>query len=198
MPIKRPNWIVTKGFEAIVGTKTHLNFFFGMEAMIEQFDAEMMKRPHEQRALGLVTPASDRSVASFFRHLGRGKRNTTKFGRESGSAVHLLSDDVYHKAFSVLCAATEGGCMWRKNTARMRPSTGFLAVVFAMRLCRKVSLFGLTSDPCMPFHYYGRPPKECTAETQIPPRHDESFHWFEKEHETYGHWAASGKLTIYS
>ena len=63
---------------------------------------------------------------------------------------------------------------------------------------RQVSLFGLTSDPCMPFHYYGKPPDKCTSETQIPPKNDESLHWFEKEHEMYERWAAQGKLTIYS
>ena len=106
------------------------------------------------------------------RHLGRGRQNNTRFGRQSGQRVFLLSDDVYHKvmrstftlppsptsaisitappsptphrpslhtkAFSLLCEATGGGCAWRKNTARMRPSTGFFAVVMAMQLCRKV------------------------------------------------------------
>ena len=50
----------------------------------------------------------------------------------------------------------------------------------------------------MPFHYYGKPPEKCASETQIPPKNDESLHWFEKEHELYHLWAAQGKLTIYS
>ena len=54
----------------------------------------------------------------------------------------------------------------------MRPSTGFVATVLAMQLCKRVSLFGLTSDPCRPFHYYGPPKKDgCTA--AIPKENDE-------------------------
>ena len=78
----------------------------------------------------------------------------------------------------------------------MRPSTGFFAVVLALQMCRKVSLFGLTTDPCRPFHYYGAPKPECTH--AIPPENDESVHWFEKEHAIYADLEAAGKLTIYS
>lgn len=54
--VLRPNWLLTKGFESVVGTKTNINLFFGVEGMIEQFDTEMSKLPKVQRALGLVTP----------------------------------------------------------------------------------------------------------------------------------------------
>ena len=60
----------------------------------------------------------------------------------------------------------------------MRPSTGFFSVILALQLCRKVSLFGLTTDPCQPFHYYGAAKPSCTH--AIPPENDESVHWFEK------------------
>lgn len=42
----------------------------------------------------------------------------------------------------------------------------------------QVSLFGLTTDPCRPFHYYGAAKAECTH--AIPAENDESIHWFEK------------------
>lgn len=54
--VLRPNWLLTKGFESVVGTRTNINLFFGVEGMIEQFDTEMSKLPKVQRALGLVTP----------------------------------------------------------------------------------------------------------------------------------------------
>ena len=78
----------------------------------------------------------------------------------------------------------------------MRPSTGFFSVVLAMQLCRKVSLFGLTTDPCQPFHYYGSPKEKCTHE--IPAENDESIHWFEKEHAIYHEYEKGGRLTVYS
>jgi hypothetical protein len=64
----RPNWIRTRGYEQHVGTRTHVNLFFGVEGMIDQFERAQLALPREQRAVGLVTSASDRSVASFFRH----------------------------------------------------------------------------------------------------------------------------------
>ena len=194
--VLRPNWLRIKGFEHIVGTRTDLNLFFGIEGMIYQFDETQRKLPRELRAVGLVTPASDRSVASFFRHMSRMKKNTTRSCRGSCTAVALLADDVYHRALGMLCAATGNGCTWAKSTSRMRPSTGFFAVVLALQMCRKVSLFGLTTDPCRPFHYYGAPKPQCTS--TIPPENDESVHWFEKEHAIYHDLERQGVLTIYS
>ena len=60
----------------------------------------------------------------------------------------------------------------------------------------KVSLFGLSSDPCRPFHYYGPAKPSCTPE--IPKENDERVHWFEKEHELYDVWSRQGKLTQFS
>ena len=78
----------------------------------------------------------------------------------------------------------------------MRPSTGFFAVILALQMCRKVSLFGLTTDPCRPFHYYGAPKRGCTA--AIPKENDEHVHWFEREHALYHEWHARGLVTIHS
>ena len=107
-----------------------------------------------------------------------------------------MSDDVYHRALGTLCSATNNGCTWQKATSRMRPSTGFFSVILALQMCRKVSLFGLSSDPCRPFHYYGPAKPSCTLE--IPKENDERVHWFEKEHELYDAWARQGNLTQYS
>jgi len=68
--------------------------------------------------------------------------------------------------------------------------------VLAMQLCRRVSLFGLTTDRCRPFHYYGPPKKSCTA--AIPKENDEHVHWFEREHALYADWHARGLVTIHS
>ena len=192
--VLRPNWLLTKGYEKLVGTRTDMNLFFGVEGMIDQFHRAQQKLPPEQRAVGLVTPASDRSVASFFRHMARMHKNRTRSLRANG--VFLLSDDVYHRALGTLCAATDGGCTWQKATSKMRPSTGFFSVILALQMCRKVSLFGLTTDPCRPFHYYGAAKAECTH--AIPKENDESLHWFEKEHAIYSDLEKRGALTIYS
>ena len=193
--VLRPNWLVTKGYEELVGTRTDLNLFFGVEGMIDQFHRAQQKLPPAQRALGLVTPASDRSVASFFRHMARMHKNRTR-GVLRANGVFLLSDDVYHRALGTLCAATDGGCTWQKATSKMRPSTGFFSVILALQMCRKVSLFGLTTDPCRPFHYYGAAKAECTH--AIPKENDESIHWFEKEHAIYSDLERKGALTVYS
>lgn len=178
-----------------VVTTGAVNLFFGVEGMIDQFETAQKKLPVSQRAVGLVTPASDRSVASFFRHMWRVKSNKTRPGRPN---VYLLADSVYHRALGTLCAATNGGCDWQRSTSRMRPSTGFFSVVLALQLCRKVSLFGLTTDPCQPFHYYGAPKLQCSSGLEIPAANDESVHWFEKEHAIYADLQARGRLTIYS
>ncbi len=199
----RPNWLKLKGYEHVAGARTDVNLFFGVEGMIDQFDKEQRKLPRERRAVGLVTPASDRSVASFFRHMARVRKNVTREGRAgsaSGAAVYLMADDTYHRALGHLCHRTSGGCTWGEEgsrpTSRMRPSTGFFSVVLAMGLCRKVSLFGLQTDPCQPFHYYGAPKPACTK--AIPKENDESVHWFEKEHAIYYEWEKEGRLTVFS
>ena len=54
--VLRPNWLRIKGYEHLVGTRTDLNLFFGLENMIDQFDQYQRKLPPEKRAFrGLVT-----------------------------------------------------------------------------------------------------------------------------------------------
>ena len=62
----------------------------------------------------------------------------------------------------------------------------------------QVSLFGLTTYTCQPFHYYGKPKPSCSRALEIPKENDESVHWFEKEHEIYRDLQARGKLTLFS
>tara|TARA_B110001452_G_C15229922_1_gene426097 strand:- start:1124 stop:2566 length:1443 start_codon:yes stop_codon:yes gene_type:complete len=230
----RPNWIRIKGYEQHVGTRTHVNLFFGVEGMIDQFEKVQLRLPAEQRAVGLVTSASDRSVASFFRHMVRIRKNQTQLQQQGvvKPQVYLMSDHIYHKALARLCGATGGGCEWLGDrSSTMRPSTGFLSVIIALQICRRVSvrqspphatslarharharlsrtvrpihlaptqLFGLSTDPCRPFHYYGdpKPPGVCTPD--IPKENDERVHWFDKEHELYEEWRLRGLLTTYS
>ena len=70
--------------------------------------------------------------------------------------------------------------------------------MLALQLCRRASLFGLTTDPCQPFHYYGAPKAVCSAKLEIPKQNDESVHWFEKEHEIYADLQSRGRLTVFS
>jgi hypothetical protein len=209
--VMRPNWVTTIGYEQHVGTRTTFNLFFGVEGMISQFEARA-----PVGAVGLVTSGSDRSVASAFRHLNReccrlrkacccGKNEAPPCKRWSATLpnknatnprVLLMSDATYHSAFAHICAATKDGCEWQRRAGIIRPSTGFLAVVLALHACRKVSLFGLQDDPCMPFKYYSEPRAKCGAE--IPKQYDEPLHWFEREHALYNQWQREGLLQVFS
>ena len=163
-----------------------------------QFVRSQRKLPAAKRAIGLATP-SKRSISSYFRYLGR-----LKLGRQSKFHRHqsgdprllLLSDSMYLAATAALCGATGGGCMWPSRSSSMRASTGLYGVLTALHSCERVSLFGLTSDPCAPFHYYGPNKTECTL--RPPAENDEVVHWFEKEHELYYEWQKQGRLRIYS
>ena len=103
---------------------------------------------------------------------------------------------MWAEATAQLCLATEDGCAWYSRSSTMRPSSGFYAVLVALRICKDVSLFGLTSEPCAPFHYYG--PKKAACTLAVPKENDEHVHWFEKEHEIYARWQQEGRLRIYS
>ena len=101
-----------------------------------------------------------------------------------------------------LCRATDAGHEWPFACPVIRPSSGLLAVVWALQACRNVSLFGLsTGEACAPFHYFEPPPSPCSLE--IPEKYNHPFHWFEREHALYRGWM-QGKvpggrtLTIYS
>ena len=84
----------------------------------------------------------------------------------------------------------------------MRPSSGFFAVLAALQSCRNVTLFGFTSDPCLPFHYYGKRPSKCVPgrpyKMAVPKENDEVVHWFDKEHELYHEWQRNGWLKVHS
>jgi hypothetical protein len=197
--VLRTNWLKLRGYEKHVGTRTSFNVIFGLENMVDQFIRSQRKLPADRRAYGLVTPASKRSVSSFFRYLGRLRTNRThKLHRPdlSDPPLYLLSDAIWQRAVSHLCDATGGGCVWPTRSSTMRPSSGFYAALVAMHTCRNVSLFGMTSEPCAPFHYYGPAKTECTL--AVPKENDESVHWFDKEHEIYGDWQRQGRLRVYS
>lgn len=143
--------------------------------------------------------ASKRSVSSYFRYLGRMCINKThKLHKPDprDSPLYLLSDMLWQRAVAHLCDATAGGCVWPTRSSVMRPSSGFYAVFAAMHTCRNVSLFGMTSEPCAPFHYYGPPKMECML--AVPKENDEHVHWFDKEHEIYAEWQRQGRLCVFS
>lgn len=196
----RPNWLRTAGYEAHVGRRTSVNLFFALENMVKQFETYQRTLPRADRAIGLATSASERSTSSYFRHLVRlrNERNGSRSGGppQRDSHVYLLSDAIYLRALSHLCDATRGGCEWQRRSGTMRPSTGFIAAVVATQLCRHVSLFGLTSDPCRPFHYYGPSKAKCT--NAVPTQNDEHVHWFEREHEIYAEWQRRGVVSLHS
>ena len=92
--VLRPNWIITKGYENKVGTRTSINLFFGVEGMMEQFEKHQRSLPEERRAIGLITSNSDRSVASFFRYMHR-VRKSTVLNKTATAAETLVSTCTY-------------------------------------------------------------------------------------------------------
>ena len=197
--VLRPNWLKIKGYERHTGQRTTLNIIFALENMVDQFIRAQRKLPRVRRAIGLVTPSSKRSLNSHFRYLGRIKTNTTHGLHKplhDDAPLFLLSDSMWMLATNLLCDATGGGCEWPSRSSTMRPSSGFYAVLVALQACANVSLFGLTSDPCQPFHYYG--PEKTTCTLAVPKENDEHVHWFEKEHELYAQWAQQGRLRVFS
>jgi len=204
--VLRPNWLKLSGYEAHVGRRTTYNVIFALENMLDQFLRSQRKLPPSQRAIGLATPSSPRGMNSYFRYLGRRQNNlshpTSGPSRAREQPLYLLSDLLWRHALQHLCAATEGGCHWPARTATMRPSSGFFAVLVALQSCRNVSLFGFTSDACLPFHYYGTRQAQCAVgkphKMAVPKENDEHVHWFDKEHEIYAAWERRGLLRVFS
>ena len=56
------------------------------------------------------------------------------------------------------CYAGKTRCRPKPRDA---PQTRWQHCAPPWQLCRRVSLFGLTSDPCRPFHYYGPSKPKC-------------------------------------
>ena len=113
--VLRPNWLLIKGYEHLVGTRTDLNLFFGVEGMIDQFDVTQGKLPPHKRAIGLVTPASDRSVASFF---GTCRASTrTAHDRAAAAAQPSPSSRTTSTTARSACCC-DRVCTWAKSTSR--------------------------------------------------------------------------------
>ena len=197
--VLRANWLKLDGYARHVGRRTTLNVIFALENMLDQFVRSQRRHPPASRAIGLATPSSKRSLNSYLRYLGRLKTNASHAlhrPRADDAPLYLLSDEMWAEATNQLCNATNDGCEWYGRSSTMRPSSGFYAVLVALQICESVSLFGLTSEPCAPFHYYG--PKKTACTMAVPKENDEHVHWFEKEHEIYARWQQEGRLRIYS
>lgn len=193
--VLRINRVLTHGFEAHVGRRTTLNLFWGHRSHLQLWMQQQRLLPPAERARGLVVAVKAKDVSFFF-------EAAANFSRAAAASTPpapllLVSDKVYLKAVAHLCRATDNGREWQTDCPLMRPSSGMLAVVFALQACRNVSLFGLsTGDPCAPHHYFDEPPSPCTSE--VPDRYNHPFHWFQREHEIYRGWAEAGRLTIHS
>lgn len=182
--VLRINRVRTRGFESHVGVRTTLNLFWGHPAHLEQWQAQQRVLSAAERARGLVVAVKAKDVLFFF----EATANLSRTGVAPPAPLLLMSDRVYGKAVEHLCRATDNGRQWATDCPIMRPSSGLLAVVFALQACRNVSLFGLTTgSECAPFHYFDPPPKPCTR--AVPEKYDHPFHWFEREHAIYRGWA---------
>ena len=188
--VARINVVRTAGFEEHVGRRTSWNFFWGHKVHLDSFEEATRKLPAARRQIGLVVPVKALDVTFFF----EAAANRSGGG---GAPLFLASDRVYNRALAHLCKATRSGAEWPTESPFMRPSSGLLAVVFALQACRNVTLYGLTNPkPCAPHHYFDAPPKPCSS--AVPTKYDHPFHWFEREHELYAAWAAEGRLTLAS
>lgn len=107
--VLRPNWLKLKGYKQHTGTRTTLNIIFALENMVDQFIKSQRRLAAAQRAVGLVTPSSKRSLNSMLRYLGRMKYNKTHGlhkPRADDAPLFLLSDAMWMRATNHLCART--------------------------------------------------------------------------------------------
>jgi len=125
--------------------------------------------------------------------------------------LYMLSGRSYHGALRWLCNASDSGRVWHNRIPRLRPSTGFYAVAFALDSCSSVSLFGFGDEPpCAPHHYWDPPllARECNASTAPAQLGQVAMeealqrdgvagnHWFDLEHRVYRSLREQGRLTM--
>jgi len=138
-------------------------------------------------------------------HPGEGRERAGK------QPLYMLSGRSYHRALRLLCNASDGGRVWHNRIPRLRPSTGFYAVAFALDSCSSVSLFGFGDEPpCAPHHYWDPPllASECNAsaapaqlgqvalEEALQRDGVAGNHWFDLEHRVYRSLREQGHLTM--
>mgnify|MGYP002005104308 CR=1 FL=1 len=124
---------------------------------------------------------------------------------------YMLSGRSYHHALRRLCKAADGGRVWHNRIPRLRPSTGFYAVAFALDSCSSVSLFGFgDAPPCAPHHYWDAPPPagacnasaapvqvgQVAAEEALQRDGVAANHWFDLEHRVYRSLREQERLTM--
>ena len=138
-------------------------------------------------------------------HPGAGRKMPGK------QPLYMLSGRSYHGALRWLCNASDGGRVWHNRIPRLRPSTGFYAVAFALDSCSSVSLFGFGDEPpCAPHHYWDPPllASECNAsaapaqlgqvalEEALQRDGVAGNHWFDLEHRVYRSLREQERLTM--
>ena len=133
--VLRINRVRTRGFESHVGVRTTLNLFWGHPAHLEQWQAQQRVLSAAERARGLVVAVKAKDVLFFF----EATSNLSRTGVAPPAPLLLMSDRVYGKAVEHLCRATDNGRQWATDCPIMRPSSGLLAVVFALQ-ARRVAL----------------------------------------------------------
>jgi len=202
----RINRVRTSGFEERVGRKTTINVFWGHHVHLDAFAALTQKKSAGAAgaACGLVVPVKPADVSFYFDSVANSTMGeSTEDSVLPTSLLFLMSDFIYLTAMGWLCDSTHEGAAWPTNSSIIRPSSGMIAVAFALQACKQVSLFGLGSnEPCAPHHYFDAAPERCSR--QVPAQYDHPFHWFEGEHRIYAelvsrkHGAVGGHLTVVS
>merc|ERR1740133_19970 len=157
----RINMPVISGFEDDVGRRTTVQMFWGdFGQSTPRFDEAQAGLPPGERAVAVQAPSTKRDIESHFEALRAGREMPGK------QPLYMLSGRSYHSALRWLCNASDGGRVWHNRIPRLRPSTGFYAVAFALDSCSSVSLFGFGDEPpCAPHHYWDPPllASECNA-----------------------------------
>ncbi len=147
--VLRINRVRTRGFESHVGVRTTLNLFWGHPAHLEQWQAQQRVLSAAERARGLVVAVKAKDVLFFF----EATANLSRTGVAPPAPLLLMSDRVYGKAVEHLCRATDNGRQWATDCPIMRPSSGLLAVVFALQALAWRWGVGVCATPCSPPGY---------------------------------------------
>ncbi|XP_048878824.1 ST3 beta-galactoside alpha-2,3-sialyltransferase 8 [Brienomyrus brachyistius] len=133
----RMNRAITLGFERDVGSKTTHHFMYPESAVDLNPGVHLVLLPFKLRDLQWVASA-----------LSTGKIKTTYMRVKNRIKADKDKVIVVHPAFFKYVHET-----WAETNGRY-PSTGMLAIIFALHICDEVSVFGYGADPQGNWHHY--------------------------------------------
>lgn len=186
----RFNFAPRAGFKEYVGSRTDAWVFWTGAGSLDSFHKMYSGPARDPEAppppFGLVGGSRTHDIRAWAK-----SRKTRRSGYER---LHLLGPEVKRLALALLCHFSNDMTVWNPNNADRRsgavltPSSGFLAVVWAVHVCERVTLFGFRQEDGDQFHYYIKktdtgpadqaPNKNTLSNTDMDPSH-----WFRLEHD---------------